>query len=185
MIEYLLNIDKKLFLFINGNNNSIWDTIFVFASGKKEWIPVYLLLLALLIYKYRQKSYIPIFTIILAVILADQISVHLFKDIFQRLRPCHQPELNGLIHLVNNKCGGLFGFVSSHAANSFAVAILLAFYLRKNWISILLIVWAAFVSYSRIYLGVHYPADVFCGALLGSLLAWRLYVIQQRFIHIN
>ena len=124
---------------------------------------------------------------ILVVSLADQSSVHLFKNVFQRLRPCHEPALEGLVHLVNNKCGGQYGFISSHAANTFGVAFLALLWIRKRWFTAVMLLWALLVAYSRIYLGVHYPGDVLvgglwgagCGALLFVLFRWTLSKLPQ------
>ena len=127
------------------------------------------------------------------IVVSDQLSVHAFKNVFQRLRPCHEPELEGLVHLVKNKCGGDFGFVSSHAVNHFAMAIFFSviFYKKIKYFIPLIMLWAAFISYSRIYLGVHYPGDVICGGLTGaaigfffgklSLLCISRYSLSQRF----
>ena len=112
----------------------------------------------------------------LLIFLSDQISVHLFKDVFQRLRPCHEPELEGMVHIVNGKCGGSYGYYSSHASNVFAVAIFVISLLgRKNMLTVsLIMLWAGVIIYSRIYLGVHYPLDVISGAIAGSLLGWMI-----------
>ena len=91
-----------------------------------------------------------------------------------RLRPCHEPVLDGLVYLVKNKCGGEFGFFSSHASNHFALATFLSSLLGKKikYFSFLIFLWAALISYSRIYLGVHYPGDVFAGIIVGSVLGF-------------
>lgn len=173
----LKQIDTQLFLFLNGMHSGTFDSIMVWISGKTTWWPFYLLLLAYLGWNRRWQLFpILVFTA-LCVTLADQSSVQLFKEVFQRLRPCHEPELQGLVHMVNGRCGGKFGFVSSHAANTFGVAMFLSLVIRKRWFTFLLMVWAAVVGYSRIYLGVHYPGDVIGGALLGLLTGYIVFVM--------
>jgi undecaprenyl-diphosphatase len=143
-------------------------------SGKVIWIPLYLSILIYLGVKYKRKFLIIVLFIILGATLADQISV-MFKNHFLRLRPCYEPELQGLVHLVKGECGGMYSFVSSHATNSFNVALLSLLFIKKRWFSISIIIWALVIGYSRIYLGVHYPADVICGSILGALIGWGIY----------
>lgn len=177
MLENLNSIDTKLFLLINGLHSETFDSIMVWISGKTTWWPFYLLLLFYLGWT-RRMQLIPILVfLILGVVITDQVSVHLFKEVFERLRPCKEPELQGLVHLVNGKCGGLYGFVSSHAANVFGVAMLLSLVQRKWWFTILLMTWATLVGYSRIYLGVHYPGDVLGGAMLGIFCGWLFFLL--------
>jgi len=143
-------------------------------SGKVIWIPLYLAILICMGIKYKRKFLIILLFIILAATLADQISV-LIKNSVHRLRPCHEPALDGLVHLVRGECGGLYSFVSSHATNSFNVALVSLLFIRKRWFSITIVLWALVVGYSRIYLGVHYPGDVICGSILGALIGWGIY----------
>lgn len=167
MIEALLKWDTQIFLLLNGLHAPFWDPIMVFASGKLTWLPFYLILIYFIARKQGWKTLWWLMAIALVVVAADQISAGIFKNSFQRLRPCHTPELQGLIHLVG-KCGGQYGFISSHAANTFGVAIFLSMLFRSRWATYGLLFWAAFVAYSRIYLGVHFPGDVICGAIVGA-----------------
>lgn len=171
----LERLDQHLFLFLNSLNSPFWDKVMHAISSIVIWIPLYLAILIYLGFRYKRKFIIILLFIILAVTLSDQISVQLFKDLFQRLRPCHEPALTGLVHLVNNECGGLYGFVSSHAANSFNVAFVSLLFIRRRWFTFSILFWASAVGYSRIYLGVHYPADVLCGAILGAMIGWGVY----------
>lgn len=170
-------IDQDIFLFLNSINSPWWDEVMVLISSKLLWAPLYAFILVMLGMKYKRSLLLIIPIIILTVTASDQLSVHAFKEVFQRLRPCHEPELSGLVHTVNNKCGGLYGFVSSHASNSFAVAVLSLGLLRKKWFTAMILFWAALVSYSRVYLGVHYPGDIIGGALLGALIAYAFLLL--------
>ena len=171
----LERLDQQLFLFLNSVNSPLWDVIMHAISGRVIWAPLYLAILIYIGIRYKRKFIIILLFIILSVAMADQISVHLFKNIFQRLRPCHEPSLEGLVHMVNGECGGMFGFVSSHATNSFNVALISLLLIRKRWFTVSIILWALVVGYSRIYLGVHYPGDVICGSMLGTLIGWSIY----------
>jgi undecaprenyl-diphosphatase len=183
----LERFDQQLFLFINSSNSPFFDQVMYTLSGKLIWVPLYLAILVFMGIKYKRKFLIILIFIILAATLADQSSV-IVKNIVHRLRPCHEPSLTGLVHLVNGECGGIFGFVSSHATNSFDVALISLMFIKKRWYTISIILWASVIGYSRIYLGVHYPLDVICGSLLGSFIGWSiysLYVLTDNRILIN
>jgi len=182
MVETLLSWDTQLFLFLNGLNSPFWDHVMVFASGKLTWLPFYLLLVYFIARKHGWKTLWWLLAIALVVTAADQISSGIFKNTFQRLRPCHNPDLQGFIHLVG-RCGGQFGFVSSHAANTFGVAVFLSLLFRNRWATLGLLFWAAFVSYSRIYIGVHYPGDVICGAIIGAGVGIAIWLPANHFIN--
>jgi len=183
----LERFDQQLFLIINSSNSPFFDQVMYFFSGRLIWVPLYIAILVFLGIKYKRKFLIILIFIILAATLADQSSVFV-KNIVHRLRPCHEPTLTGLVHLVNGECGGIYGFVSSHATNTFDVALISLSFIKKRWYSISIILWAGIISYSRIYLGVHYPFDVICGSFLGSFIGWSiysLYVLTDNRILIN
>lgn len=173
-----VELDQQLFLYLNSANSPFWDSVMHFLSMTSVWIPLYLAILTYLGMTYKRKFLIIIFFLIIAVALTDQTAL-LIKNTVERLRPCHEPALQGLVHIVNGECGGTFGFVSSHAANSFNVALVSLLFIRKKWYSVSILIWAAAISYSRIYLGVHYPFDVICGALLGAFIGTCIYRIYS------
>lgn len=180
----LVHLDQQLFLFLNSLHNSFFDPLMFALSGKLIWAPLYAAILVYIAMKEKnQKNFWFILLFIaIAVFFADRGSA-LIKDIVQRPRPCHEPALEGLVHIVNGKCGGMYGFISSHAANAFNVAFISLLYIRKRWYSISIIIWAIVVGYTRIYLGVHYPGDVICGSVYGALVAWgvyRLYLVFDK-----
>jgi len=158
------------------------DVIMLWISGKITWWPFYLILLGFFIWKKGWQTIAILFFIVAVIVLTDQTSVHLFKNLFHRLRPSHDPALEGLVHLVNNKRGGEFGFISSHAANTAGVAVLTSLWIRKNWFSPLMIFWVVLIAYSRVYLGVHYPGDVLAGALWGAGCGWLVYLLFRLMI---
>ena len=184
MIESLINIDTSITLAINGLHNSFFDAIMLFISGKFSWIPLYLVLL---FFAYKKTENIKVFLVFLLsvamlITMADQSSVHLFKNVFERLRPCHCEQLKNTIHIVNGHCGGQFGFVSSHATNTFALAVFLSKLFRNNIVTFFLILWAVVVAYSRVYLGVHYFGDVLGGAILGTVIAFIVYYLYKKVV---
>lgn len=181
MIEFLDKIDKSIFLFLNGIHSPFWDKMMYWISGDTSWIFLYIILLIGLALKYRWRMIFVVLAVALVITASDQFSVHLFKEVFMRLRPCHDPEISGLVHIVNNHCGGKFGFVSSHAANTFALAMLTSGLFKNIYFTWFIFVWATIVSYSRIYLGVHYPGDIIGGALLGIFLGWVVFLLYQYF----
>lgn len=185
--QYLNQLDTGLLLRINGLHCNFLDFIMYWLSSRTIWIPFYLLLLYLLYRQHGQTTWMIMLGVAVMILFSDQLSVHLFKNQFQRLRPCHEPALEGLLHLVKGKCGGTYGFVSSHASNTFSVAVFLFGFFRRQipWLAVGLIAWAAAISYSRIYLGVHYPGDVICGMIFGSMTGWAFRILTNYYISIR
>jgi len=181
VIELLKQIDTKLFLFFNGNHTPFMDVFMGGVTNKLTWIPLYVLLLFFVWKKSGSKMWLVVLSIAILITLTDQISVHLFKDTFQRYRPCHNLNLKSQVQLIDGACGGLYGFVSNHAANSFALTTFLIFYFRRKDFALFMYLWAALVSYSRIYAGVHYPFDIIGGMMLGVILGFVCYAFYKHF----
>jgi undecaprenyl-diphosphatase len=179
VVESIIRLDHDLFFIINGAHSPLLDPVMKVFSNIPVWIPLYLLIAGgLFILLPWKKALIAIGGIWLTFLLTDQISSSLIKEWVQRIRPCHVPDWEGRIHLLEGK-GGLYSFVSSHAANVFGLTAFTSLVYRKKWYSMLLFLWAILVSYSRIYVGKHFPADVLCGALAGMLLGWIVYKIYS------
>jgi len=178
MLDGLNHIDQQAFLWLNGQHSPFWDTIMFHVSSKPEWIPFYVIILGFIIWKYRWKSLWLILAGVILITLSDQVA-NLLKAAVRRPRPCKDPEIGHLVHLVNDYCSGLYGFVSGHAANSFAFATFVSLLFRRTWVTAGMVFWAALLSYSRIYLGVHYPGDVIGGAILGAALSLGIFLLLR------
>lgn len=178
----LLELDRSLFLFLNELNSPWMDPIMYFLTDGRVWMPLYILIGYLIYTQFKKESLWILAGIILSIIITDQITTTFMKPFFARLRPSHEPSLQGLVHTVNNYFGGLYGFASSHAANTFGVTMFLWLILRQHyrWAAFLFI-WPIVMSYSRIYLGVHYPGDIMGGTLIGLLTGWLVFRLYLRF----
>jgi undecaprenyl-diphosphatase len=170
--------DTDLFLFLNSLHTDFFDTLMWHASATRTWIPLYLLMLFLMYRKLGWRRFLLMaLGLALCVLLADRISSGVFKPLFARLRPTHA--LGDMVHIVREYRGGRYGFLSSHAANMFAIAVYSLLAMRQTYFTVLMLIFALFVSYTRIYLGVHYPLDIICGGLLGAGIGWGVATLYR------
>ncbi len=183
MIEVIQEADQQLFLWLNSLHISWLDPVMYWITNKYTWFPAYALIIITLLVKYKWEGVRVVLMLILIIIACDQLTSGLMKPLFERLRPCHNPGLANQVHLVEG-CGGKYGFASSHAANTFGFATGLWLLLR-NWSRWFTwgFVWAGIVSYSRIYVGVHYPLDILVGGIIGVAVAVIFYQLYQRLSH--
>ena len=186
MIEYLNALDTKAFYLINTARNDFFDWFFAVISSHLFFALVVAGIFLAFSYKHFKKTWWIVLLIIgLCFLLGDRVSVMGFKEVFERPRPSHALEDAFLVkfkdfQLVYNSKGGLYGFVSSHSANAFCIAMAFSLLSRKRLVVFLLFIWALLTGYSRIYCGVHYPGDVICGGLLGVLLGWLIYLLYSK-----
>ena len=165
MLDKLISLDQELFIYLNGLGVESWDAFWMFYTTKFNWIPFYVFLLYLL-FKHNNLKV-----------------TNLFKSGFMRLRPCHESEVAEVMRLVKASCGGRHGFFSGHSSNSMALAIFIGLTFKRTYKFLFpsMILWALFMAYSRIYVGVHYPLDVFCGALFRVFSGWLWFKICNYF----
>jgi len=182
MTESLMSIDQSLFLTLNGLHNSFFDQFFWYATKPIIWLPLYLLMVFLIIREFRWKTITIVIVVALLITASDQLT-NLSKYETQRLRPSHEPEIEQLVHTVNDYKGGQYGFYSAHASTNFAIAIFLIFLFRQRyrWMIPVLLTWATIMAYSRIYLGVHYTGDVIVGILIGCLIG-SIFALLTKFL---
>jgi undecaprenyl-diphosphatase len=184
MIQKLKELDADFVLFVNGKHTPFLDSFFYTVSQTWVWVPLYILLLLLVVRKFQSRSWLVLLCIALLITLSDQFASGLMKNLVMRYRPSHNIILGPQLHIVRDYTGGLYGFMSSHAANVFALTSFLTFIFKEEkmkWIPLLWL-WATVVAFSRIYLGVHYLSDIIGGALVGIFFAW---VVSKIFFSFN
>lgn len=183
MIEHLVQLDRHLFYFINHDMaNPFFDWLMPILRNAKSWIPLYIIIIAFCLWKYKKQGLIIIALIALSAGVADFTSARLFKQEVQRLRPCNDPTLSKTVILRINNCGTGYSFPSTHATDHFAMAIFisLVFYRSWRWIWLWAILWAGSICFAQVYVGVHFPIDVFVGALYGFLVGWLISLLFKK-----
>lgn len=180
-ILWLSDIDARLLLIVNGAHSPFFDSVMWCISGRWIWVPFCAVLAYLLFRRMSWKrASICLVTIGLIILAADQTCATLIRPEIGRLRPANlNNPLSSFVHVVNGYRGGRYGFPSCHAANTFALAVFMSLVIRHKWFTVMMFSWAFIVSYSRMYLGVHYFGDLFCGATIGSLFAVLFYYLQN------
>ena len=175
----MIQLDEQLFLFLNTLGSESWDGFWLFMTDKFNMIPLYVVLL---IYTFRhigwKKGMWFVFTIALLITCTDQIT-NLFKDGFARLRPCHDHDIAPLMRLVKDRCGGLYGFFSGHSSNSFALAIFFITFFKSIYPAMRC--WFCLKAVAE-SCWVHYPIDIFCGALFGSAIGFVFALMSRRYL---
>lgn len=175
MLEYLNEIDSAALLAINGTYTAFQDFFWWMTSALWSSTLFVLALIWVLMHKNRRYALLVFAMLVLAFLIADQVSAGLIKNLVGRLRPTRDPSLGPLVHIVNGYRGGMYGFVSSHAANSFAASVFISLVMRRRLVTLVMITWACLQCYGRMYLGVHYPGDILGGTVLGILTGWAVY----------
>lgn len=178
----LIFFDKELTLWLNSFYNDYFDIFFHLYTSTLTWIPLYVVLAWVIFSRQGANGIGTVFFIALLITAADQTASSIIKPLVERYRPSHDNVLQYMVHLVNGYSGGRFGFVSSHAANTFALATFLSLVIRNRFMSWTLFIWAAINCYSRIYCGVHFVGDIVCGALIGVIfaaIAYQLYLMAS------
>ena len=182
-IQWLIQEDKKLFVLINSTfTNSFLDSVYPWWREANTWTPLYVFILGFMFFNFGKRTWPWLAFILFNLLLSDQISSTFFKNYFMRLRPCADPEMQYQVRLLLNYCSGGYSFTSSHATNHFGFAMFLTqtvkpYFSKYRWAFFL---WAGSIAYGQVYVGVHYPLDIFCGTILGCGIGYMVASFYNR-----
>lgn len=175
----IVSWDQNLLVNLNAHHSPFFDGLMWLATDEISWLAFFAFLLYAIYKNKPREFFLILIAISLTVLVCDQVS-GLFKDWIARPRPSREPDIMSQLHIVNDYRGGKFGFFSSHAANTFGIAVLVSLIMRNKMLSLVLFLWAAFESYTRIYLGVHYPLDIITGIVFGSMVGYGIYILERK-----
>ena len=180
VLQYLVEKDTDLFLWVNSFHTSFWDVFMPLYSAKYVWIYFYASLLYVIIRNYSLKTTLLwLVAVTLLIFACDQITASVIRPMVARLRPSNlENPLSEVVHVVNGYRGGSYSFPSAHAANSWGLAVFMILLFRRTWISLTMVFWALLTCYSRMYLGVHYFGDLLVGMLIGCVFAVIIYYLM-------
>lgn len=180
MLEKVVALDKELLIFLNGLGSPTYDGLWLIITKQVYWTPFFLFLAYLLYKKIGLKNLGIVILCIAAILLCCNTSVEFFKATFQRLRPCNDPEIKGIIRIVHQSDS--YSFFSGHASNSMATMMFLFLILKRYYkYSYLIFLYPLIFAYSRIYLGVHFPTDILTGYAFGATFGIIFHLIYKKY----
>lgn len=180
MFEKIISIDRNLFFAINGTHSYFTDCFMWLYSGRMIWIPITLFMIGFIIYKKNWKEWLPVLVaLVILFLLCDKITSDIIKPYFARLRPTHNPDIMEQVRTLYGYTAGRYGFVSSHAANALGLAVFSSLLFKNKRYTLVIVIWAVIMGYSRIYLGIHYMSDVLGGMIIGSFIGYLTYFLYS------
>ncbi|MDL2247840.1 phosphatase PAP2 family protein [Bacteroides sp. OttesenSCG-928-J23] len=184
MLEQLLSLERDLFLAINHYHTPFLDSVMMLYTGFWIWVPLVLFWIGFFVYKKPRKEYLPVLlSLLLVIICTNLLSGLMFKPFFERLRPTFHPDfMHDVKTVLGYTGGGIYGFISGHSTFAFGVASFSASLFRYTPFSLAIFSWALILVYSRLYLGVHFISDVIPGMLLGALIGYAVYLLYRRYL---